>query len=69
MRNVVIPSWYNRPGYVNALATQIMAKCDLSDDRTEPHVFFSAHGLPQKYTDEPSMPACLRACVPACLHA
>jgi len=49
VRNVVIPAWYNREGYVNSMARLIAAKCDLSEDKSEPHVFFSAHGLPAKY--------------------
>ena len=56
VRNVVIPAWYNREGYVNALAKLIAAKCDLSADKpggaSGPHVFFSAHGLPTKYVSE-----------------
>ena len=51
VRNVVIPAWYNREGYVNSLARTIMQKCDLSEDPSEPHVFFSAHGLPKKYIE------------------
>jgi len=47
---VTIPEWYSRPGYVNALAKLIAAKCDLyTEDRTHPRVFFSAHGVPERY--------------------
>jgi len=50
VRNVVIPAWYNREGYVNALARLIAEKCDLSPtNASTPHIFFSAHGLPNKY--------------------
>jgi len=56
VRNVVIPAWYNREGYINALAKLIIAKCDLSADQAGgkdgPHIFFSAHGLPVKYVSE-----------------
>jgi ferrochelatase len=45
-----IQEWYNRPGYINALAKLIAAKCDLyHSDRTKPRVFFSAHGVPERY--------------------
>lgn len=50
VRNVVIPAWYNREGYVYALAKLIAQKCELHVDKPggkdAPHVFFSAHGLP-----------------------
>lgn len=56
VRNVVIPAWYNREGYVNALAKLLAAKCDLHADKpggsSAPHVFFSAHGLPTKYVSD-----------------
>jgi len=51
VRNVVIPAWYNREGYVAALARLIAEKCDMSDNPSAPHVFFSAHGLPKKYIE------------------
>jgi ferrochelatase len=56
VRTVVIPAWYNREGYIDALTKLIAAKCDAisGGDRSKegvdaPHVFFSAHGLPKKY--------------------
>ena len=52
MRNVVIPAWYNRPGYVDALARLIRDKCDTFDQPTQPHIFFSAHGLPKNYVED-----------------
>ena len=51
VRNVVIPAWYNREGYVNALARLIATKCDASNTPSEAHIFFSAHGLPKKYIE------------------
>lgn len=51
MRNVVIPAWYNRPGYIDALARLVMEKCDTYERPHEPHIFFSAHGLPKKYIE------------------
>jgi len=51
MRAVVIPAWYTRPGYVAALARLIREKCDTYADRSQPTIFFSAHGLPKKYIE------------------
>jgi len=75
IQSTVIPSWYNRPGYITALARLIeeellssvfiepqLSERALAGDEearaqararaSEPHVFFSAHGLPAKYVDE-----------------
>jgi len=52
LRNVVIPAWYNREGYVNAMARLIAERCDRFEDKTSAHIFFSAHGLPVKYIDD-----------------
>ncbi|KAJ1639570.1 ferrochelatase [Pavlovales sp. CCMP2436] len=75
IQSVVIPAWYNRPGYVSAMARLIeeqllsaaflpaeqAAACAAGDEAarqaaralaSEAHVFFSAHGLPQKYVTE-----------------
>lgn len=51
-----ISSWYDHPGYIQAmvgLITQSMAK---ADDPAKAHVFFSAHGVPQSYVDEAGDP-------------
>ena len=42
---------YNREGYVNACARLIASKLDLASDKTSPHLFFSAHGVPVKYIE------------------
>jgi len=52
LKNVVIPAWYNREGYISALTRLITDKCDKFDDPSSAHIFFSAHGLPTKYVDE-----------------
>ncbi|KAL1495679.1 hypothetical protein AB1Y20_016543 [Prymnesium parvum] len=52
VRNVVIPAWYNREGYVAAMARLIADRCERFDDPTAPHIFFSAHGLPLKYVED-----------------
>jgi len=51
VRNVVIPAWYNREGYVSALARLIIEKCERFPDAQTPHIFFSAHGLPKAYIE------------------
>lgn len=52
MRTTVIPAWYNRQGYVDAMASLIRAECDKFSSPGRPQLFFSAHGLPNKYIDE-----------------
>lgn len=49
LKNVVIPAWYNREGYINSVARLIADRCDKFDEPSAPHIFFSAHGLPVKY--------------------
>ena len=54
--HTVVPSWYNRPGYVNAmvgLITKELASFSAADLAASPvkHVLFSAHGVPQSYID------------------
>ena len=54
MRNTVLPAWYNREGYINAMARLVAGRIDAMQERdgVQGHVFFSAHGLPAKYIDE-----------------
>jgi len=52
VRNVVIPAWFNREGYVKSMARLISESCDKFDDPSSPHIFFSAHGLPLKYVED-----------------
>jgi len=54
LKNVVIPAWYNRQGYVHSMARLIASRIDMlpEGERAGAHVFFSAHGLPQKYVQE-----------------
>ncbi len=51
MKNVVIPAWYNRKGYIDAMARLVAERLDRFDDPSKPTVFFSAHGLPKKYIE------------------
>ena len=51
-----IRSWYDHPGYLQAMAELIadqIALCELPDDA---HVFFTAHGVPRIYVEEAGDP-------------
>jgi len=57
--HTVVPSWYDRPGYVKAMANIILKELDsfsqpeideqLLSNPIAKHVLFSAHGVPQSY--------------------
>jgi len=61
--HTVVPNWYDRPGYVRAMADLILNELDSFSDSelqdgsaaspTLPrrHVLFSAHGVPQSYIE------------------
>jgi len=61
MTHTVIPQWYDRPGYIKAMANLITKELDTftKDEcdeqlKTNPftkHVLFSAHGVPQSYIE------------------
>ncbi|HEY9737597.1 MAG TPA: ferrochelatase [Trichocoleus sp.] len=52
----VIPSWYDRPGYIQAMADLIAQELDQLPDPSQGHVFFSAHGVPVSYVEEAGDP-------------
>lgn len=52
----VIPSWYERPGYLNAMAQLIAQQLDQFPNPDQVHVFFSAHGVPISYVEEAGDP-------------
>ena len=64
LRHTIIPSWYQRRGYVCAMANLIVKEIlgfDENSSRTgldsaKAHVFFSAHGVPKSYVDEAGDP-------------
>ncbi|MGJ3250350.1 MAG: ferrochelatase [Elainellaceae cyanobacterium] len=56
IEHTVIPSWYGREGYLNAMADLIANELDQLDDPNGAHIFFSAHGVPQSYVDEAGDP-------------
>jgi ferrochelatase len=51
-----IRSWYDHPGYVDAMAGLIARQIEASDDPSQAHVFFSAHGVPKSYVVEAGDP-------------
>ncbi|MDJ0714055.1 MAG: ferrochelatase [Prochloraceae cyanobacterium] len=52
----VIPSWYNAPGYLRAMADLIGQEIEQYPNPDRVHIFFSAHGVPQSYVDEAGDP-------------
>jgi ferrochelatase len=52
----VIPSWYNRPGYLRAMADLIAQELARFPNPDQVHVFFSAHGVPVSYVEEAGDP-------------
>jgi len=51
MRHTVIPSWYQRPGYVKAMADLVGREIAKFDSPEGVEVFFSAHGVPKSYVE------------------
>lgn len=52
----VIPSWYDRPGYLRAMADLITQALSQFSNPDQVHVFFSAHGVPVSYVKEAGDP-------------
>ncbi|MGF1602158.1 MAG: ferrochelatase [Thermosynechococcaceae cyanobacterium] len=52
----VIPSWYNSPGYIEAMAHLIRMTMEKVTHPSQAHVFFSAHGVPVSYIEEAGDP-------------
>jgi len=52
----VIPSWYDRPGYIQAMADSIAQELDQFPQPNKVPIFFSAHGVPQSYVEEAGDP-------------
>lgn len=48
----VVPSWYDSPGYLAAMADLIAKELDQLEHPDEAHIFFSAHGVPVSYVEE-----------------
>lgn len=56
IRYTLVPSWYHRPGYIQAMADLIAQELDALPDPSQGHVFFSAHGVPVSYVEEAGDP-------------
>ncbi|QIZ71936.1 ferrochelatase [Oxynema aestuarii] len=56
VKYTVIPSWYKRQGYLNAMAQLIAQELDRFDNPDGVHIFFSAHGVPSSYVEEAGDP-------------
>ncbi len=54
--HTVIPSWYQRPGYLQAMAQLIARELDGFENPDQVHIFFSAHGVPVSYVEEAGDP-------------
>ena len=52
----VIPSWYQQPGYLQAMAQLIAQELDKFPNPDQAHIFFSAHGVPVSYVEEAGDP-------------
>jgi ferrochelatase len=52
----VIPSWYERSGYLEAMAQLIAQELERFPNPDQAHVFFSAHGVPVSYVEEAGDP-------------
>ena len=48
----VVPSWYDRPGYIQAMADLIAQELSHCPNPEQVHLFFSAHGVPLSYVEE-----------------
>jgi|SRR6478672_3542402 len=52
----LIPSWYQQPGYLQAMAQLITQELDKFPNPSQVHIFFSAHGVPLSYVEEAGDP-------------
>eukprot|EP00250_Pteridium_aquilinum_P002661 c12885_g1_i1 orf=251-1678(-) len=56
MQHTVIPSWYQREGYLKAMATLIDKELKTFKQPNEVVIFFSAHGVPLTYVEDAGDP-------------
>jgi protoporphyrin/coproporphyrin ferrochelatase len=54
--HTTIASWYQKPGYLQAMADLIAQELDKSEHPEQVHIFFSAHGVPISYVEEAGDP-------------
>lgn len=51
-----VSAWYDRPGYLRAMADLIAQELDKQPNPDQVHIFFSAHGVPVSYVEESGDP-------------
>ncbi|CAH9070275.1 unnamed protein product, partial [Cuscuta europaea] len=56
MQHTVIPSWYQRKGYIKAMTDLIQKELGKFECPQEVMIFFSAHGVPLAYVEEAGDP-------------
>ncbi|MCW6037121.1 ferrochelatase [Spirulina subsalsa FACHB-351] len=56
LQYTVIPSWYQHPNYLRAMADLIAGELDKFENPDQVHIFFSAHGVPLSYVAEAGDP-------------
>lgn len=56
IKYTLIPSWYDNPQYLSAMADLIKQELDQFDNPDQVHIFFSAHGVPKSYVTEAGDP-------------
>jgi ferrochelatase len=52
IEHTIVPSWYDSPGYLRAMAQLIEQELDQFANPDAVHIFFSAHGVPLSYVEE-----------------
>lgn len=52
----LIPSWYDHPQYLQAMANSIKEELQQFENPDKVHIFFSAHGVPKTYVTEAGDP-------------
>ncbi|WP_267383479.1 ferrochelatase [Cyanobacterium sp. uoEpiScrs1] len=62
----LIPSWYDHPDYLKAMADLITQELDKHENSCHTHIFFSAHGVPKSYVDKAGDPYQVE--IEACTH-
>ncbi|KAL8246305.1 hypothetical protein R6Q59_007521 [Mikania micrantha] len=56
MQHTVIPSWYQREGYIKSMADLIEKELKTFNNPEKVMIFFSAHGVPLAYVEEAGDP-------------
>ena len=51
-----IRSWFDQPGYIQAMSELIHKEINLCDEPESANIFFSAHGVPKSYVEEAGDP-------------